>query len=77
MSDETSNEDPQPFNPTWRLPDGIENHIESGLVKAAVGMTLGGVAGMMLFRPGGGYRIASIATGLGVALGSAYERYKY
>mmetsp|Transcript_1363 Transcript_1363/g.1835 ORF Transcript_1363/g.1835 Transcript_1363/m.1835 type:complete len:95 (+) Transcript_1363:179-463(+) len=64
------------FTPSWKLPDGIEDHLESGLVKAAVGMTLGGIAGMMLFRPGGGYRAASIATGLGIAFGSTYQRAK-
>lgn len=46
----------------------------AGLVKAAVGATLGGLAGMVLFRSGRGNRAASVFTGIGVALGSTYER---
>ena len=43
-------------------------------MKAVVGATLGGLAGMALFRSGRGYRAASVFTGIGVALGSTYER---
>ena len=38
-------------------------------------MAAGGVVGLALFRSPG-YRTACIATGLGVALGSTYERMK-
>lgn len=82
---------------TWKLPDGIEDHLESGtcfaadegrlsplmiisqlmcigLIKTAIGVAVGGLAGMVLFRSGGGWRSASAAMGVGVALGSTYER---
>ena len=59
---------------TWKLPDGIEDHIESGLIKSAIGATAGGLVGMILFRSGGGWRSASVAAGVGVAVGSTYER---
>lgn len=48
-----------------------------GVFKAAVGMTVGGLAGLLLFRggnKGSGWRAASVATGLGVAVGSTYAR---
>lgn len=59
---------------TWRLPDGIEDHIESGLIKAGAGMVAGGLCGMLLFRSGSGWRPASVAAGLGVAVGSTASR---
>ena len=65
---------PSHSSSTWKLPDGIEDHIESGLIKSAIGATAGGLVGMILFRAGGGWRSASVATGVGVAVGSTYER---
>jgi hypothetical protein len=35
----------------------------------------GGAIGVILFRSGGGMRAASVAAGVGVALGSTYERF--
>jgi hypothetical protein len=46
----------------------------TALIKSAVGVAVGGVLGMIFFKSGGGRRAASIATGLGVAAGSTYER---
>jgi hypothetical protein len=45
-----------------------------GLIKIAVGVTVGGVAGLALFRGGKGWRMACLMTGVGVGLGSTYER---
>lgn len=45
-----------------------------GLIKTAIGVTAGGAVGMLLFRTGGGWRSACAAAGLGVAMGSTYER---
>ena len=59
---------------SWKLPDGIEDHLEDGILKAVVGMGVGGALGMLLFRSGKGWRSASVATGLGVAVGSTYAR---
>lgn len=59
---------------SWKLPDGIENHLEDGILKAVVGVGVGGALGMLLFRSGKGWRSASVATGLGVAVGSTYAR---
>lgn len=59
---------------SWKLPDGIEDHIEAGLLKTAIGVTAGGIVGMIMFRSGKGMRGASIATGVGIAVGSTYER---
>mmetsp|Transcript_39480 Transcript_39480/g.72838 ORF Transcript_39480/g.72838 Transcript_39480/m.72838 type:complete len:90 (+) Transcript_39480:116-385(+) len=59
---------------TWKLPEGIEDHIESGLIKSAVGATVGGVIGLALFRSGKGWRAASMAMGVGVAFGSTVTR---
>ena len=47
----------------------------SGLVKSAIGALAGGAIGMILFRSGKGMRAASLSAGLGVAVGSTYERY--
>jgi Domain of unknown function (DUF543) len=59
---------------TWKLPDGIEDHLEIGLVKASAGIAVGGAIGLLLFRSGKGWRTASVATGLGMAVGSTYTR---
>lgn len=61
----------------WQLPVGIEAHLETGLLKAAVGVAVGGAVGMILFRSGKGWRTASAVTGLGVAVGSTYTRVTY
>lgn len=58
----------------WKLPDGIENVIESGIVKATIGAGTGAVLGSLLFKSGKGWRSASIAMGVGVAVGSSIER---
>ena len=50
---------------TWKLPDGIEDHIESGIIKATAGLVLGGFVGTVLFRSGRGYRFACAALGTG------------
>eukprot|EP00529_Nitzschia_sp_RCC80_P034470 CAMPEP_0113484256 /NCGR_PEP_ID=MMETSP0014_2-20120614/23866_1 /TAXON_ID=2857 /ORGANISM="Nitzschia sp." /LENGTH=99 /DNA_ID=CAMNT_0000377849 /DNA_START=35 /DNA_END=334 /DNA_ORIENTATION=- /assembly_acc=CAM_ASM_000159 len=59
---------------SWKLPTGIEDDIEQALIKTVVGASVGGVVGMIMFRGGGGMRAASVATGVGVAAGSTYER---
>jgi len=66
----------QPKTPdtTWKLPDGIEDHIESGIIKGTAGAIVGGLAGVILFRSGGGWRAASAAMGLGIGIGSAVDR---
>jgi hypothetical protein len=43
-------------------------------MKAAAGVAIGGLVGLAMFRSGKGYRSATAAAGLGVALGSTYER---
>lgn len=45
-----------------------------GIIHTAVGVTVGGIAGMLLFKSGKGNRAMSVATGVGVAIGSTYER---
>lgn len=65
---------PNSSETTWKLPDGIEDHLEAGLIKTVVGAAAGGAVGMVLFRSGGGWRAASAAAGMGVAWGSTYER---
>jgi hypothetical protein len=59
----------------WRLPIGIEDHIEDGVIKMTAGVLIGGTLGMLLFKSGKGWRSASIASGLGVAIGSTYVRF--
>ena len=59
----------------WKLPNGIEDHIEDGVIKMTAGVLIGGTLGMLLFKSGKGWRSASIATGLGVAMGSTYVRF--
>lgn len=46
----------------------------TGLIKTAAGAAVGGALGMILFRSGKGSRAASVAAGVGVAMGSTYER---
>lgn len=59
---------------SWQLPDGIENVIESGIIKAAVGAAAGAALGSLLFKSGKGWRSAGAAMGVGVAFGSTLER---
>jgi len=59
---------------TWKLPEGIENHIESGIIKTFSGAFIGGLVGVLMFKSGGGSRAASTAMGVGVACGSILER---
>ncbi len=59
---------------SWKLPDGIEDHIESGLIKSAAGAVAGGIIGGIFFRSGKGWRAASVALGIGAAVGSTVER---
>lgn len=49
------------------------SNLSIGVVKLAIGVTVGGLFGLVAFRTGG-MRAASVATGAGVALGSTYER---
>ena len=70
-----SYETPKEVPPSnWQLPEGIENVIESGIIKASVGAVTGAVVGSLLFKSGNGWRSAGIAMGMGVALGSTLER---
>jgi Domain of unknown function (DUF543) len=79
----TTGSPPPPPQPTtasnnignWKLPVGIEDHIENSIIKMTVGVVVGGVVGMMLFKSGKGWRSTCIATGVGVALGSSYTRF--
>jgi hypothetical protein len=48
--------------------------ILSGLMKAAAGVAVGSLLGLAMFRSGKGWRSAAATAGLGVALGSTYER---
>ena len=59
---------------TWKLPDGIEDHIYSGLVKSSIGLVTGAAVGALMFRSGKGWRTASMAAGVGVAIGSTATR---
>ena len=59
---------------TWKLPDGIEDYIEQGLVTTAAGAVIGGVVGAVLFKSGGGWRSASVAMGAGTGIGSTIQR---
>jgi len=61
---------------TWTLPNGIEDDIEQALIKTAVGVVAGGLFGVVFMRSGNGRRAASMATGMGAAMGSTYERVK-
>jgi len=70
----SSNKPKEVFVPTWKLPPKIEEHIESGLVKTASGVLVGGIIGALLFKSGKGWRYAGAAMGAGVAAGSTVER---
>jgi len=61
----------------WKLPEGIEDHIESGIINCAMGGIAGGLLGLVAFRSGGGWRGACAAVGVGVGLGSTLERAKF
>ncbi|KAG7357890.1 protein of unknown function DUF543 containing protein [Nitzschia inconspicua] len=75
MSDSSSNSNGGSTpSSQWKLPDGIEDDIEQALIKTAVGATVGGLLGVIMFRSGGGSRAASVAAGVGVAAGSTFER---
>ena len=80
MSNNNNNNNNNEKNPdasstgTWQLPDGIENVIESGIIKASVGAATGALLGTILFRSGKGWRSAGVAVGVGVAVGSTVER---
>ena len=67
-------EQPKSPSTTWKLPDGIEIHIESGVIKATAGVLVGSLAGAVLFRSGKGWRAASAAMGMGIGIGSAVGR---
>jgi len=62
---------------TWTLPIGIEDDIEQALYKTAVGVVAGGVLGVVFMRSGNGRRVTAMATGVGAAVGSTYERVSY
>ena len=49
-------------------------HSFKALIKTAVGATVGGIMGLVLFKSGQGRRASAVATGVGVAIGSTYER---
>ena len=71
----SSNDDEkQPAQPTWQLPEGIEDHIESGLINAAAGAATGAIVGAIFFKRGRGYVPALALAGVGVAIGSTVER---
>lgn len=74
MSESNSTPPPPSSKSSWRLPDGIEDDVEQAILKTAVGATVGGLLGVIMFRSGGGSRAASVAAGVGVAAGSTYER---
>jgi Domain of unknown function (DUF543) len=76
LSPPVTSETAEPSNQRkWQLPTGIEDHIESGIIKLTAGILVGGTLGMLLFRSGKGWRSASMAAGAGVALGSTYVRF--
>merc|ERR1712238_77325 len=62
---------------TWTLLVGIEKDIEQALIKTAVGVVAGGVLGVVFMRSGNGRRVTAMATGMGAAVGSTYERVSY
>jgi len=69
-----ASEKDSPLTGNWKLPDGIENHIEAGIIKTAAGAVAGGLVGAVLFKSGTGWRSASVALGVGAAIGSTVER---
>jgi hypothetical protein len=52
-------------------------HLKDGLLNCVVGASLGGAMGVLLFKSGKGNRAASVAAGVGVALGSTLERLSF
>jgi Domain of unknown function (DUF543) len=50
--------------------------LNAGLIKTTSGALVGGLLGLALFKAGGGWRSASVAAGVGVGLGSTYQRAK-
>lgn len=68
MADDNSNKK------SWKLPEGIEEHIETGILKTASGAIAGGILGAIFFRSGKGWRLASSALGAGCGIGSTLER---
>ena len=58
----------------WKLPEGIEDDIYSGVIKGAIGASIGTTLGLIMFRSGKGWRAAAAAMGVGVAIGSTIER---
>lgn len=69
-----SDDDTKQPQPSWQLPEGIEEHIESGLINAAAGAATGAIMGAMFFKRGRGYVPALALAGVGVAIGSTVER---
>jgi hypothetical protein len=59
---------------TYTYTPAYRTDTTTGIIHATVGLTVGGLAGMLLFKAGRGNRAMSLAAGLGVALGSTYER---
>lgn len=74
MSNDMNNNPNQEPQSNWKLPEGIENSVEVGIIKATIGAATGLVVGSLLFKSGKGWRSASVAMGVGVALGSSIER---
>jgi Domain of unknown function (DUF543) len=66
-----SAEPPKPSH-TWKLPDGIEDHIEQGLLKLGGGVIVGGLFGLAFLHPSS--RSTAVTFGIGVAVGSTYAR---
>ena len=81
-SSATANPPPTPpqqpsssFEPTWQLPEGIENHLEALLVKSVIGVAVGAPLGFLAMRSGRGANAAAgMAFGVGCAVGSFVER---
>ena len=61
--------------PQLQIPESAIPHMESAILNSAVGAAAGGRFGLVFFRSGKGWRMASVGAGVGVALGSAVERY--
>jgi hypothetical protein len=57
--------------------DSAAPHLKDGLLNCVVGASLGGAVGVLLFKSGKGYRAASVAAGVGVAVGSTLERLSF
>ena len=63
------------FEPTLKLPDGIDNHLEAYAIKSVLGFTFGAASGLLLFRTNKGRNaLAGGLFGLGAATGSFIER---